>query len=197
MKITLASQSPRRAMLLKQIGLEFNQISCNVDESDAPVDNPVEHVHILSKAKAKAALHQTSEGLIIAADTIVVHDDKILGKPKDEDEARKILHQLSDHSHKVYTGISLIHVNHGELSDVEMTVVNFLHLEDWEIDAYVSSGSPLDKAGAYGIQDRGGLMISDIVGDYNNVVGFPLTLFYYMWRELCGDDVVRSVLNGS
>ena len=153
-RIILASKSPRRAALLQQMGIPFEVISREISEESCILLDPVQRVVALSKLKAEAVVHDIEEGLIIAADTIVYVNSEILGKPKDSYEAREMLQKLSGKTHEVFTGFSLLQVRGKQLSDVERTTVTFRTLESWEIDDYVDSGGPLDKAGGYGIQDR-------------------------------------------
>jgi septum formation protein len=185
LKIVLASQSPRRKKLLNQLGLIF-EISPSDKEEIITSDIPSEIVESLSFQKAEDVAPKFNEALIIGADTIVVQDNKVLGKPENEEEAVETLHHLSGEMHSVFTGISLLTVQNGEVqtrhSFFEETKVWFSTLSDQEIRSYVASGSPMDKAGAYGIQDDwGSVFVERIEGDYYNVVGFPLNRFY---REL-------------
>lgn len=178
-KIYLASQSPRRAQLLKLIGFEFEIIPSRIDESAFNEADPAKHVMLLSMAKAEKIAESVSNGLVIGADTIVVLDGEILGKPQSPDEAREMLKKLSGRTHAVYTGFSLIErPGQGKASDFEKTDVHFRELFDWEIDSYVATQSPMDKAGAYGIQDQSAVFADRIEGCFYNVVGFPLSKFY-------------------
>ena len=155
----------------------------------------MQRVVALSKLKAEAVVHDIEEGLIIAADTIVYVNSEILGKPKDSYEAREMLQKLSGKTHEVFTGFSLLQVRGKQLSDVERTTVTFRTLESWEIDDYVDSGGPLDKAGGYGIQDRSGLFVDRIEGCFYNVVGFPLTKFYEGLKQLWAVDKIRNMMS--
>lgn len=176
----LASQSPRRQHLLTQLGLAFTVKASDVDEVVVPGLAPDAVVQSLALQKAATIAEHQPEALTLGADTIVVLDGEILGKPTDEDEARHMLRSLSGETHIVYTGIALIHPATNRTSTAcEMTRVTFAEMSEPEIDSYVSTGSPMDKAGAYGIQDdRGALFISRIEGDYYNVVGLPLHRLY-------------------
>lgn len=194
--IVLASQSPRRAALLRQLGIPFDVIHNEVDETLPPGTDPREAVVRLAKAKAESVAAHLKRGLVIGADTVVVHQGHILGKPHDAADAVQMLRRLSGDTHQVYTGFSLVQVGQGSVEDVEVTAVTFRDLSDWEIEDYVATGAPLDKAGAYGIQERASIFVSAIEGDYANVVGFPLTRFVLAWRRLCGDEVVRAYLAG-
>ncbi len=183
--LILASASPRRAELLKQAGIPFRQIISGVNENlDDPAD-PQEHVRELSRRKAEDVARQISSGIVLGADTVVVLNGQILGKPSDEKEAAKMLRLLSGRTHQVYTGLTLIHVaDKTSVSHVEVTEVTFRKLSNDEIAAYVATGEPLDKAGSYGIQGRGALLVSGIKGCYFNVVGLPMAGLLTALRRL-------------
>ena len=169
----LASQSPRRRELLSMLGLTFDIITADIDETmdpTLPVDAAVAEV-CRKKAEAVGAGHPGR--LIVAADTIVVVDEQKLGKPRSADEARQMLRTLSGRSHTVMTGICLWQDGRYE-THVEQTAIRFRPLSDAEIDAYVATGSPMDKAGAYGIQDQAAIFVEALDGDYYNVMGLPL-----------------------
>ncbi len=182
--LILASKSPRRADLLRQMGFTFTILAEEVDESCAGIANPTELVMTLSRRKAEAVLSKVNEGLVIGADTVVVLENEILGKPQDAEDAVRILEKLSGKIHQVYTGFTLIEKGGRTVSDYEETSVAFHPLSDWEIASYVDTGCPLDKAGAYGIQGRSGLFVKSIKGCFYNVVGFPLTKFYEQLKVL-------------
>lgn len=174
MKIVLASQSPRRRQLLGQMGLEFTTQSPEIDEAAFQGRDARDLVQILSREKARWIAGQVDpETLVIGADTVVVRDGEILGKPKGEEEARAMLASLSGRTHQVCTGVT---VCRGDkvLTQVEETQVTFRPLTDQEIRQYVSTGEPMDKAGAYGIQGYGALLVEGISGDYYNVMGLPV-----------------------
>lgn len=179
--IYLASKSPRRKKLLKQIKLKFRVINLHFDEKINRIENPVFIVKRLALEKLNAALLKIKDGIIITADTLVVLDNKILGKPKNEKDAKRMLKQLSGKTHQVYTGYAIYNSkNNKVVVNHEKTLVTFRKLNNSEINEYVSSGSPLDKAGAYGIQDDfGAVFIEKINGCYYNVVGLPLARFYH------------------
>lgn len=183
LKIILASQSPRRKKLLNQLGFIFEIIPSKKEETITS-NNPVDIVSELSLQKAIDVASLASGALVIGADTIVVLNDEVLGKPKDEQEAITILSKLSGKVHSVFTGVSFVITNSdcgitSTHSFFEETKVHFSSLSLREIQLYVASGSPMDKAGAYGIQDDwGSLFVERIEGDYYNVVGFPLNRFY-------------------
>lgn len=179
--IYLASKSPRRRKLLKQLNLNFKSFSVSMDEVIHPKEQPSEAVLRLSKEKLVLAKEKIKKGVIITADTIVVLDNKIIGKPLNKKDAFKILKTLSGKTHIVYTGYSLFNsFNKKSISEFEKTKVTFRQLTDQEINEYIDSGSPMDKAGAYGIQDDfGAVFISKINGCYYNVVGLPLAKLYH------------------
>jgi septum formation protein len=177
--IYLASQSPRREQLLSLIGFQFEKIPSNIDEGLIEEPNPEKHVQTLSLLKAQKVSESINQGLIIGADTIVVLDKKILGKPHTCQDATNMLKKLSGRTHTVYTGFSLIEKPTKRIvSDFEKTSVRFRELYDWEIENYVSTQNPMDKAGAYGIQDQSAVFADRIEGCFYNVVGFPLSKFY-------------------
>ena len=188
MRIILASKSPRRKFLLKMLldnfGLKFDSIPANIVEFYGDnVKNYGSLVIQLARQKA-SKVHEKQQGLIIAADTIVVLHNKILGKPATKNEAKWILKLLSGKTHRVYSGLSILSSN-GSYESYEVTNVSFRKLLDEEIDFYVNSGSPMDKAGAYGIQDDfGSTFIKKIDGDYFNVVGLPLLKTYIGLKKL-------------
>ena len=177
MKIILASASPRRLELLKQIGLEFTVRPSQVEEKYSQGLNPKDWVQELALAKALDVANTLVEGLVIGADTIVVKDNCIYGKPKDEGEAIAMLKSLSGQEHLVQTGIAVVDCGDKTnfITEVEVTKVKFRALTDGEIRAYVKSKEPMDKAGAYGIQGLGALLVDGIEGCYFNVVGLPIS----------------------
>ncbi len=174
MKLILASGSPRRQELLRQIGLtQFTVHPADVDERVAPGTPPEETVLALSRRKAEAVSRLFPDDLVLAADTVVYYDGQILGKPHSKEDAVRTLTALSGHTHEVYTGYTLQTSQQAE-SGVECSLVTFRDLTQEEISAYVATGEPMDKAGAYGIQGMGALFITGIQGDYFNVMGLPL-----------------------
>ena len=175
MDIILASQSPRRRELLKRMGLAgFRVVSPDVDEHMEEDLPPAQLVCRLSQRKARAVREQVGdEGLIIAADTVVALDGTVLGKPADELAAFKMLSTLSGVRHQVYTGLTVLRGGE-EHTEYEVTDVSFRELTQGEIEDYIRTGEPMDKAGAYGIQGYGALFISGIQGDYYNVMGLPV-----------------------
>lgn len=183
MDIVLASGSPRRKELLETLRLEFSVCPAKDEENAPDGAGPEETVKALALAKAQEVARLYPQSLIIAADTIVCVDGRILGKPADEDEARQMLHLLSGRGHEVYTGTALIAPGK-MLCQSECTKVFFRRLSDEEINAYVLTGEPMDKAGAYGIQGRAALMVERIEGDYFNVMGLPLCRLGQMLRTI-------------
>lgn len=184
-KIVLASTSPRRADLLKQIGVEFEIAPGNVQERPHPDEAPANYITRLARAKVIAVARQREDGLIIGADTVVVLDGQMLGKPIDEADAASTLERLSGRWHAVMTGVALYDIaTRQEVADFDKTLVRFARLTSREIEWYVNTGEPMDKAGSYGIQGLGGLFVDEIAGNYYNVVGLPLPLVYRLARRL-------------
>ncbi len=179
--ITLASKSPRRRKLLKQLNIKFKSISVDTEEKVRKGENPASAVKRISKEKLEKAKETVKRGIIITADTIVVLNNNVIGKPKNEKDAYRILKMLSDNSHTVYTGYSIFNwSNDKKITEFEKTLVKFRKLTDEEIRDYIKSGSPMDKAGAYGIQDDfGAVFIEKVNGCYYNVVGLPLAKLYH------------------
>jgi septum formation protein len=178
--IILASASPRRKKLLKQLNLKFKILIIEIDESFRHGETPAGIVKRLSKQKLEKAKEQVKNGIIITADTIVVLNHKVIGKPRDKKDAERILKMLSNKTHSVYTGYTVYNSGSGKtIVDYEKTFVTFRKLEPAEIKEYIETRSPMDKAGAYGIQDDyGAVFIKKINGCYYNVVGLPLTKLY-------------------
>lgn len=185
--LILASASPRRKELLEQVGAAFTVAVSEVDESVAPKDLPPDlYVQELAMLKATAVAKQQGKGkLIIGADTVVALDGEILGKPADTADAARMLRHLSGREHQVYTGVAVCDTSDlRTVCHAERTAVQFRPLDETEIAAYVATGEPMDKAGAYGIQQRGGLFVTGVTGDFANVVGLPLcALFTLLKRE--------------
>lgn len=172
-KLILASASPRRKTLLKQIGLDFTVIPSTVEETMEETD-PEKLVAALALLKAKDVARSV-EGLVIGADTIVVDGKTVLGKPRSKAEAIAMLQRLSGRQHQVMTGVAVVDTETGEQwVDVAITQVCFRELTQEEIEWYVNSGEPMDKAGAYAIQEKGAIFVQGIEGDYFNIVGLPL-----------------------
>ena len=187
MSIILASNSPRRRELLAQIGIrDFQILSPDVDETVEPGLSPARMVEALSLRKARAAAGRAgAEDLILAADTVVALDGRVLGKPRDQEEAFAMLSALSGREHRVYTGVTVLGGGQAA-TEHEETAVAFRALSPEEIRDYIATGEPMDKAGAYGIQGVGALLVQGIRGDYCNVVGLPL---FRLGRMLSGFGV--------
>lgn len=178
-KIILASTSPRRHELAKTMGLDFEIVPSNFKEDMNLKLSPKELVKELAYGKAADVAKRFNEGLVIGVDTIVVYKNKKLGKPKTNKEAFEMLKMLSGKSHEVYSGVAIIDAKTKKIiKDYEKTIVYFTKLSDKEIESYIHTGEPMDKAGAYGIQDLSSIFIKKIDGCYFNVVGFPIYLIY-------------------
>ena len=180
--LILASQSPRRRELLSMLGLDFTIITADIDETMNPALSIEDAVAEVCGRKAAAVGSSHPGDLIIAADTIVVLEDRILGKPHTEAEARAMLRSLSGRHHTVMTAFSLWKNGTAD-THVEKTHVHFRELNDEEIAAYVATGSPMDKAGAYGIQDQASIFVEALEGDYYNVMGLPLCALAQKLRQ--------------
>ena len=172
MQVILASQSPRRKELLGLTGLDFVIRVADIDETMDPAVPPYDEVARLSREKAMA-IEREAEDVVIAADTIVVCDGQRLGKPKDEADAFRMLKLLSGRDHQVMTGFTVLRGDRVETA-TEVTDIHFRALSEGEINAYIATGEPMDKAGAYGIQGGAALFVSHLSGDYFNVVGLPV-----------------------
>jgi septum formation protein len=171
-RLILASASPRRRELLEQLGLKFEVRPANVDESIQAGEVPPAYVERVAKLKAGQVAAQVPQALVLGADTAVVVDGKILGKPRSSDDARRMLALLSGRSHAVLTGIALDGTH--QSSRVVESQIDFRILSPGEIDWYIRSREPMDKAGAYGAQGVGSFLIKSVRGSYSNVVGLPL-----------------------
>ncbi|MGM0900237.1 MAG: Maf family protein [Bacillota bacterium] len=172
-RLILASSSPRRRELLENLHLTFEISSSNVDESFSPDLTPEEAVKELASRKASFVAEKEPNAFVIGSDTVVVHNGDILGKPNDREEALYMLKKLSGQTHSVFTGVSIISPER-EIQFYEKTDVVFWELSHEEMDAYISSGEPFDKAGGYGIQGFGSFLVREIKGDYFSVVGLPV-----------------------
>ena len=179
-RIVLASASPRRAELLRAAGIEFLVQPADVDESLHEGEAPETYVVRVAEAKARAIRARLPDATVLAADTTVVVDHHILGKPADVEDARRMLRLLSGRSHEVITGVVVIAPQRPVETRVASTTVEFAALTDEEIRWYVQTGEPLDKAGAYAIQGLASRFVTRIVGSYSNVVGLPVALVYEM-----------------
>jgi septum formation protein len=199
MKLILASASPRRAEILRNAGFLFEIQPAHVDETLLPNERAEDYVRRLAevKANAVAARAQKSDepAFIIGADTAVLVENQILGKPADAADARRMLHQLSGKTHQVLTGLAIITAPHGQRAfDIESTRVTFLPLSNNEIDGYLATGEPFDKAGAYGIQGIGGRFVSRIEGCYFNVMGLPVSKLWQMLRKLGWSEEMKKLM---
>ncbi len=188
MELILASQSPRRKEILSLLDIPFKIMVSDADESVDSSLPPYFIAESLSLMKATAVSKNIdTHALVIGADTIVVIDDKILGKPKDEEDARFMLSSLSGRTHSVISGVTVLDTKSAKAESFYVeTKVTFLPLTDEEITDYIKSGEPMDKAGAYGIQGRGGKFVEKISGDYFNVVGLPLSKLYQVLKKEFG-----------
>lgn len=183
MKIILASGSPRRRELLEKMGISFEIDVSDVDETVS--GTPEERVSILAERKARAVGMRHSEGLILGADTLVALDGRVMGKPLDDDDAVRMLRSLSGRTHHVLTGICLYNAENGAVKTaVESTGVRFRDLTEREILAYVATGEPRDKAGAYAIQGGAASFVAEYDGSYSNVVGLPVERLQKMLSEM-------------
>jgi septum formation protein len=172
--LVLASASPRRRELLRRIRPEFDVVPSDVDEVlGSPVSAAA--IRALAERKARAVAERMARGLVLGADTVVVLDGEPLGKPRDVDEARRMLRRLRGRAHEVVTGLAVVEAGTGRSATAAArTVVVMAHYADTLIDAYVAGGAPMDKAGAYGIQDLDGALVAAWIGSYSNVVGLPI-----------------------
>ena len=184
-KLILASRSPRRADILKREKVEFVvRIPPDVEGGEVSSD-PAEHVLSLSRTKAESVADQVENAVVLGADTIVVLDGEILGKPQDRENAFSTLKKLSGRTHRVYTGITLVNKHNGKVvSDYDVTDVTFNQLDDEKIWDYIDTKEPMDKAGAYGIQGMGGFLVESIQGSLDNVIGLPTGKLKEMLAEI-------------
>ena len=185
-EILLASGSPRRRELFTEAGLNFEVVNVDVDETPNEKE-PEKVAQELSRRKAVAADREPASGrnkVIVAADTVVIHNGKVLGKPKDEADAVRMLTELSGAVHDVITGVTILTPGREEVTFSQRTRVRFRPLSEEEIRDYVATGEPMDKAGAYGIQGLGGRLVEGIDGDFNNVVGFPIDRFLAIMKAI-------------
>ena len=188
-KLILASGSPRRAEILTSVGWDFTKDVADIDESEIEGETPETYVQRLAGEKAAAVAVKHENAIVLGADTTVVIDNQILGKPTDMPDARRMLKMLSGNWHKVLTGVAIIKTANGENSQfkihnsksvvgLQSTKVKFAEMNDEEIEFLVENGAPLDKAGGYAVQAQAALFIEKIEGDYWNVVGLPISLVY-------------------
>lgn len=198
MNIILASGSPRRRELLEAIGLDFKIMTADTDESSVshegvPVGVYVQELALLKAADVAKLQLKNKKTLIIAADTVVTLDNEILGKPSDEEDAFDMLKRLSAREHEVYTGMCVMRISDGKTYCTSTaTSVKFKELDDDTIRAYVKTGEPLDKAGAYGIQGKGAVLVEKIDGDYNNVVGMSTSVLADILKKEFDLDIFKE-----
>ncbi len=188
-KIILASGSPRRAEILSSVGWEFIRDVADIDETELPNESPENYVRRLAREKAELVAARHADIYVLGADTTVVIDGQILGKPADLEDARRMLGMLSGKWHEVLTGAALVKKQESEnlkfdsLVGIQSTKVKFAEMSGAEIDFLVENGAPLDKAGAYAVQAQAALFIEKIEGDYWNVVGLPISLVYDLMKK--------------
>jgi septum formation protein len=185
-QLILASASPRRSEILTAVGWKFEKRVADLDETELENENPADYVLRLAREKALAVAATVENNLILGADTTVVVENEIIGKPKDFADAARMLRKLSGRWHEVLTGVALVKKEAGEIeirADFERTRVKFCNLTESEINYLVENGAPLDKAGAYAVQGVAALFIERIEGDYWNVVGLPVGLVYRLLRQ--------------
>ena len=176
-RIILASASPRRKALLEELGLKFEVIVSSFDEESIKIKNPKKLVETLSKKKAQEVANKIPDAIVIGADTVITLDNTILGKPRDKKDAQRMLSILSGKVHSVITGFTIIDSLHKiSITKSLGTKVYFKKLNLKQIKEYIDTGEPMDKAGAYAIQEEGGKFVAKIEGDYSNIVGLPLDL---------------------
>lgn len=191
-KLILASGSPRRAEILTSVGWEFTKDSADIDETELAGESPEDYVCRLAREKAEAVAQKYENALILGADTTVLIDHQIIGKPVDLADAKRMLKMLSGNWHEVLTGVALVRVPSPESQDpspktvvgMERTRVKFAGMSEAEIEFLAENGDPLDKAGAYAVQAQAALFIEGIKGDYWNVVGLPVHLVYELVKDL-------------
>jgi septum formation protein len=183
MELVLASASPRRVELLRAAGFQPVVVPAHVDETALVGELPARHVFRLAGAKAAAVAPRYTDAAVLGADTVVAVENEILGKPRDDEDARRMLRRLAGRAHRVYTGVALA-VGGQVRAEVEVTEVEMSPLADAEIDWYVGSGECRDKAGAYAIQGLASRYVTAVRGSYSNVVGLPVALVYGWLRDL-------------
>lgn len=179
--IILASQSPRRAQLLRMLGLVFDTVPADIDEAYQPGEHPATHAERLAREKVEAVASQHPGAVVIGSDTVVVVDGDVLGKPRDEAEAVRMLMRLQGRDHEVITAIAVSY--DGMRSGVERVQVRFRSFDEATAAAYAATGEPMDKAGAYGIQGYGASLVERISGDYFAVMGLPVCRLFRLLQE--------------
>jgi septum formation protein len=194
-KLILASGSPRRAEILTSVGWEFTKDSADIDETELAGEQPEDYVQRLAREKAAAVALKYDDAIVLGADTTVVIDRQIIGKPTDLADAKRMLKMLSGSWHEVLTGVALVRVNQKSKIENQQSVVGmqrtrvkFAEMTDADIDFLAEEGAPLDKAGAYAVQAQAALFIEGIEGDYWNVVGLPVRLVYRLVHQIARQD---------
>ena len=182
--IVLASASPRRAELLRAAGIAFEILPADVDETAYHDETPDTYVRRVAEAKARAVARRANDGIVVGADTTVVIDGSMLAKPEDDEDAKRMLRTLSGRVHEVLTAVAVCRGDGAALTEVARTEVEFAGLSEFEIDWYVATGEPRDKAGAYAIQGYASRFVTRIDGSYSNVVGLPIALVYEMLKGI-------------
>ena len=185
-KLILASGSPRRAEILTAVGWDFEAIAADIDETRLAGEDALSYVQRLAQTKAETVARKVFTGLVLGADTVVISDGEILGQPRDDEDARRMLRLLSGKWHAVLTGVALMHSDKptSVVLGQQTTRVRFVEMSADQIDWYLSTGEPKGKAGAYGIQGKAALFIREIEGDYFNVVGLPVRLVFELAQRI-------------
>lgn len=184
-KIVLASGSPRRKRLLEQIGLEIEICESNFNEDSVKIADPIELAKFLALKKAETVAARFDDAIIIGADSVVIFDGVALGKPKDEAQAKRILRELSGKENRGITGYAIIDTkNNVMVNNHSEAIVKFRNLSDEEINEYVATGEPLDMAGAYGLMDKGAILMESVSGNFYSIVGLPINEVYVELRKM-------------
>jgi septum formation protein len=184
-KIILASRSPRRKQLLEQIGLKFEIRESEYEEDMKAHGNPFDLAKFLALKKGEDVARHYDDAIIIAADTFIIFEDKFIGKPKSDKEAKNLFKKFSGKEHAVVTGFAVIDTKNNKIiNDYGICKIKFMEIDEKEIDAYISTGKPLDKAGGYAIQEQGGVFIEKVSGDYFSIVGLPINKVYCALKEV-------------
>ena len=192
MKIVLASGSPRRKEILENMNLKFDIIKSEIEETTLESESPEDLVKRLSYEKAHDIATRNRDSIVIGADTVVVLDNNVLGKPKDKEDAFNMLKKMSGREHDVITGISILCLDSKkEIIDFCVSKVKFKNLSDEDIYSYIATGECMDKAGSYGIQGLGGLLVEYIKGDYFNIVGFPISSASEILKNNFNIDILK------
>ena len=191
-KIVLASRSPRRRDLLKQIGLEFEIRESKYDEDMTAMDDPRKLVKFLALKKGEEVARHYKDAIIISGDTFVIFNNKFIGKPKNKEEAKKVLKNFSNKTHSIVSGFALIDAKTKKvINDYGEAKVKFRDLSEAEIDNYIATGEPFDMAGSYGLMNRAAVLIKGVEGDFYSVIGLPLNKVYLALKEL-GVDALKK-----